>query len=99
MKLLNAVSSSVFASIPFLPQQAQIAPLVDRELPTIRVGAVDAERIAKSNQTGVPLPATHSSHFLASSRTDDSHRRFSHDHSSARSDERVNSRQHLSRAK
>jgi hippurate hydrolase len=28
-----------------------------------RVGAIDAERIAKSKETGVPLPSTHSSLF------------------------------------
>src|ERR1700674_5379769 len=39
--------------------------LEDHKIPTFmfRVGAIDAERIAKSKQTGVPLPSLHSSLF------------------------------------
>lgn len=39
--------------------------LEGHQIPTMmfRVGAIDAERIAKSKETGVPLPATHSSLF------------------------------------
>jgi amidohydrolase len=39
--------------------------LEGHQIPTLmfRVGAIDAERIAKSRQTGVPLPSTHSSLF------------------------------------
>jgi amidohydrolase len=39
--------------------------LEDHKIPTFmfRVGAIDAERIAKSKETGVPLPSLHSSVF------------------------------------
>ena len=39
--------------------------LENHQIPTMmfRVGAIDAERIAKSQQTGVPLPSLHSSLF------------------------------------
>jgi amidohydrolase len=39
--------------------------LEDHKIPTFmfRVGAIDAERIAKSKETGVPLPSLHSSLF------------------------------------
>jgi amidohydrolase len=39
--------------------------LEDHKIPTFmfRVGAIDAERIAKSRETGVPLPSLHSSLF------------------------------------
>src|SRR5271166_1813017 len=39
--------------------------LEGHQIPTMmfRVGAIDADRIAKSNQTGVPLPSMHSSLF------------------------------------
>ncbi len=39
--------------------------LEGHQIPTMmfRVGAIDAERIAKSKQTGVPLPSLHSSLF------------------------------------